>query len=459
MNPNELLDRTFDCECGKSHSVPIRKLIYAEDALERLPDVLGSFVDGRRVALVADRRTSPIAGRRARQILEEAGWSVHQIIVPDTRRGGPVCDETTDDWLNSRLPPTDIALAVGSGVINDLTKWSAFDHNLPYAVVATAATMNGFTAANVAPSLKGVKSLIRAEAPLAVFAVPSIIVEAPFELTSAGLGDVIAKPVSTTDWLLNHIFFGEYFCRYCSEIINGAEPYYFDRPQDIRTRQPAAIGALFHALLYSGIAMTIIGSSAPASGGEHLLSHTLDMMSGVDGVAHDLHGRQVGLGTLFASALYERILRIETPTRVAGVPPAIDDAFWGPLSGAVRQQYEQKIPMLGTMREKLTDGQTWGAFLAACRRPAGPSTSLGTPACAGLRPRTWRSPDQIKSCLRTAGAAHRFVDIGCSRERFLAAVLHMHEIRKRPSVIDLAWILGILPGAAEEVIDRWLTDV
>ena len=439
VNPNELLDRTFDCECGRSHSVPVRQIIYAEDALERLPGVLSTLVNGRRVVLVADRRTYEIAGRRAQQILEKTRWSIHQIIVPDTGHGGPVCDDVTHDWLNGRLPPADLALAVGSGVVNDLTKWSAFDHKLPYAIMATAATMNGYTAANVAPSLKGVKSLIRAQAPLAVFAVPSIIAEAPFGLTTAGLGDVIAKPISTTDWLLNHIFFGEYFCRYCSEMISALEPYYLDRPQDIRNRQPAAIEALLRALLYSGIAMTIIGSSAPASGGEHLVSHTLDMMSSVDGVAHDLHGRQVGLGTLFASALYERVLGIESPTCVAGIPPAIDDNFWGPLSGAVRQQYEQKIPSLEIMCQKLTDGQTWGTFLTTCRQQV-------------------RSPAQIKNCLRTAGAAHTFADIGCSRERFLAAILHAHEIRKRPSIIDLAWILGILPGAAEQIVDRWLTD-
>ena len=437
MNGNELLNKTFDCECGRRHSVPVRELIYAEDAIERLPEALGSLVNGRRVILVADARTFEIAGRGAQQILEESRWSVHQIIVPDAPHGGPVCDDKTHEWLNSRLPAADIALAVGSGVVNDLTKWSAFDHQMPYAVVATAASMNGYTAANVAPSLKGVKSLIRAQAPLAVLAVPSIIAEAPFELTASGLGDVIAKPVSTTDWLLNHIFFGEYFCRYCSEMISALEPYYLDRPQDIRDRQPAAIEALLRALLYSGIAMTIIGTSAPASGGEHLVSHTLDMMTSVDGVAHDLHGRQVGLGTLFASALYERILRIEKPARAGNVPAAIDEKFWGPLAGAVHEQYQQKIPSIEIMRRKLTEKQTWETFLTACRRQI-------------------RSPEQIKHCLRTAGAAHKVADIGCSRERFLAAILHSHEIRKRPSIIDLAWVLGILSGAAEEIVDDWL---
>ncbi|UCC99107.1 MAG: iron-containing alcohol dehydrogenase [Phycisphaerales bacterium] len=442
MNPKELLNTTFDCECGRSHHVPIRKLIYAEDALERLPEVLGSLVEGRCAVVLADPRTRDIAGRHAQEILEQSHWSVRHIVVPpgarlDTGRGGPVCDDTTYDWLNARLPPADIALAVGSGVINDLTKWSAFAHDVPYVVMATAASMNGYTAANVAPTLNGVKTLVRARPPLAVLATPSVIVGAPFELTAAGLGDVMAKPISAADWLLNHVFYGEHFCRYCSEIINGLEPYYLDRPADVKDRKPAAVEALFEALLYSGIAMTIIGTSAPASGGEHLLSHTLDMLSSVDGVPHDLHGRQVGLGTLFASALYDRILRIESPD-YSPVPADIDSTFWGSLAPSVRQQYEPKKSMLGTMREKLTDGQTWQSFLAACRRQV-------------------RSAEQIKKCLRAAGAAHTFADIGCSRERLLAAVLHMHEIRKRPTIIDLAWVLGILPGAAEEIIDCWLT--
>ena len=436
MNPEKLLDTAFDCECGRNHEVPVRSIIYAKDATARLPEVLGSFVSGRRIVLVADKRTWAIAGEQAKDALEHTGWSVLDVIVLDKEKSGPVCDDKTHAWLNDRMPPADIALAVGSGVVNDLTKWSAFDKDIPYAVFATAATMNGFTAANVAPTINGVKILIRARAPLAVFAIPSIIVNAPFELTAAGLGDTIAKPISTADWIFNHLFCDESFCRYCSEIINSLEPYYLDRPGDINNRKPAAIEALFNALLYSGIAMTIIGTSAPASGGEHLFSHTLDMMSGIDGVAHDLHGRQVGLGTIFASALYERILEIEKPV-FHPYPDDIDSKFWGPLAENVRQEYEQKIPKLQTICKKLADGKTWYEFLAAARQQV-------------------RSPAQIKNCLKTAGAAHTFADIGCSSERLLASALHMHHIRKRPTVIDLAWILGILPGAAEEIIDRWL---
>jgi glycerol-1-phosphate dehydrogenase [NAD(P)+] len=435
--PQKLLGSTFACKCGLSHHVPTRQIIYAEGALERLPGVLGKLVEGRNIVLVADERTRDIAGRTAELALGRAGWTVRSIVVPDGKDGSPVCDDVTHDRLNEQFKPADTALGIGCGVINDLTKWSAYEHDLPYAVVATAATMNGFTAANVAPTVSGVKTLIPARPPVAVFAVPSILIQAPYKLTAAGLGDTIAKPMSTADWLLNHIFCEEYFCSYCSEIINALETYYLNRPEDIKNREPPAIEALFNALMYSGIAMTLVGTSAPSSGGEHLLSHTLDMMSSVDGTAHDLHGRQVGLGTIFSAALFSRVLTIGNP-EINRMPSNIDVNFWGGRAENVQDQYRQKAPANQIMSQKLKDERIWRAFVDAASKQV-------------------RPPGQIKQCLKSAGAAHTFADIGCSRERFIAAARHMHEIRKRPTIVDLAWMLGILPDAADDIIDTWLT--
>jgi len=183
--------------------------------------------------------------------------------------------------------------------------------------------------------------------------------------------------------------------------------------------------------------MTLVGTSAPASGGEHLLSHTLDMMSVLDNREHDLHGRQIGVGTIFASALYERILKIQKPV-CEDMPSDIDGPFWRQLAPNVRRQYEQKKVLLSEIRRKITDNQLWRRFLES--------------AAAHIR-----SPREIKRCLAEAGGAHTFADIKCSRRRFLDAVLHMHEIRARPTVVDLAWLLGILPDDAEQIIDQWLT--
>ena len=434
-NRKELLGKTFVCSCGQTHTVPTQTILYAEDSLERLPSHLESCVQGRRIVLLADTRTWDIAGEQARQSLEKKGWSCQVLMIPDQDSKSPICDDNTFDRMNRCFPKADVALAVGSGVVCDLTKWLAFEHRIPFSVLATAATMNGYTSANVAPTIKGVKTLLVAQAPLAVFAVPSIVANAPFELTAAGLGDVIAKPISTADWIMNHLYNGEPFCRTCSELINSLEPYYFDCPEHIRERRPQAMEALMNALLYSGIAMTMIGTSAPASGGEHLLSHTLDMMSGMDGGEHDLHGRQVGVGTILSAALYEKIFEIQTPQ--LNSLPTLDRAFWARRLESVSRQYESKVPVTEAMIGKLQDQDRWRKFLDQCR-------SLS------------RTPKQIKQCLQAAGAAHTYADIQCSRDRFVDAVLHMHEIRKRPTVVDLAWMLGILPDAAEDIIDQWL---
>ena len=430
-----LLGNTFDCSCGQTHTVETRAIVYEEGAIDRLHSVLEPCIGGRSVVLVADTRTWAIAGQRVSDSLEEHGWSCQVLIIPDRGTSSPVCDDTTFEQLNLQFPQVDIAVAIGCGVVNDLTKWLAFEHHIPFAAFATAATMNGFTSANVAPAIDGVKTLLVARPPLAALAVPSIIAEAPFELTTAGLGDVIAKPISTADWIMNHVFNGEPFCRTCSELINSLEAYYLDHPERIRDRDPEAMEALVKALFYSGIAMTVIGTSAPASGGEHLLSHTLDMMSGIDGQDHDLHGRQVGLGTILAAALYERVFEVGMPK--PAMLPAMDRSFWGGRGDSIHRQYEQKMPLIEGMCAKIQDGSAWQNFLMSCRPLV-------------------RTAEQVKNCLRTAGAAHTCADIQCSPDRLRSAILHMHEIRKRPTVVDLAWMLGVLPDAVDDVIGQWL---
>jgi glycerol-1-phosphate dehydrogenase [NAD(P)+] len=279
---------------------------------------------------------------------------------------------------------------------------------------------------------------VEARPPLAVVAEPDVIEQAPREMTTAGFGDTIAKYQSNTDWVLNHLLFGEYYCDFCAGILGGLEHLYLDHPEDISAGVGRAIGGLFEALFWTGAAMTLVGTSAPASGGEHLLSHTLDMVADMRRRPHDLHGRQVGVGTLFSAALYERILALETPKPVP-MPSAVDRDFWSEESvcEAVRRQYEAKQAHLDAAAQSIAQPDSWNALRAR------------------LVPLT-KSPAVIHDWLRRAGAAVTAADIGCSRQELVSALLHMHEIRKRFTVVDLAWLVGVLPGVAEEIVDRWL---
>lgn len=444
MGLSELLGTSFKCGCGRTHHVPIRELVYARGAVDSLPEILRRSLGDAwptRVAVVADVRTWGVCGDRAQAALQGAALDVSRIIVPDRGSRGPVCDDVTCRALIEQLRPIrpNLVVAVGSGVINDLCKWTSFQLKIPYVVVATAASMNGYSSANVAPTIDGVKMLIEGRPPVAVVAEPAVIEQAPPVMTTAGFGDTIAKHQSNGDWIVNNLLLGEYHCRFCAGIVGDIEPLYLDHPENIREGRAEAIQGLFEALFWTGMAMTLVGTSAPASGGEHLLSHTLDMMAEVRGESHDLHGRQVGIGTLLSAALYERVLAIESPV-LRDVPSTVNSNFWivPSVASAVREQYEAKRQQITLVREKASQPGVWD--------------QLRTKVAAEVK-----SPETIRDWLQRAGGATSMRDIGCSRERLRSAILHMHEIRKRFTIIDLAWLTGIMPAAADDIIDEWLS--
>ncbi|HOF18454.1 MAG TPA: iron-containing alcohol dehydrogenase, partial [Phycisphaerae bacterium] len=314
MTPHDLYGRTFACECGKTHAIEPREALCAADALDRLPDVCARAAGERSAVVLTDVRTRAAAGAAAAAALRAAGWTVREIVVPDPAPDrSPVCDDATHDRLAGETAGAGLVVSVGSGVLSDLGKWLAYDAGVPCVSFATAASMNGYASANVAPTLAGVKSLLRARPPRVVLASPDILCAAPRELTTAGLGDVLAKCTSSADWRMNHILFGDYYCARSVGLIAEIEPLYLEHPQDVAAGDARAVGALFDALLLTGVAMTMAESSAPASGGEHLISHTLDMLAVAAGGEHDLHGRQVGVGTILMCELYRRVLAVESP--------------------------------------------------------------------------------------------------------------------------------------------------
>jgi glycerol-1-phosphate dehydrogenase [NAD(P)+] len=187
--------------------------------------------------------------------------------------------------------------------------------------------------------------------------------------------------------------------------------------------------------------MTITGTSSPASGGEHLISHSLDMLAGRDGGSHDLHGRQVGVASILMAALYEEVLAVERPVFRA-VPQQIDTGFWGSLSPVVAAEYQQKLPRFQEVADRLSQPEGWQELRQRLRTDLVPAAKL-------------------KNCLAKAGAAHRIGDISFAgaplgRGEFLAVVAHANQMRARYTVLDLAAQLGILPAGLADLVDRWL---
>lgn len=434
----EALGPAIAAEMGHRRELVTRWLIVDEDAPRLLAAQLRAERLGERVALLQDARTRDAAGDACLAALTGAGFEVHVETLADEDGHSPVCDDLTKERLLSTLPLFDVLLGVGSGVVSDLAKWVAFERARPAAVFATAASMNGYTAANVAPSIEGVKSLFAARSHRIVATSPSVLAQAPHALTTAGFGDVIAKWVSTADWRMNRLLFGEAFSPAVAGIIDDVERAYLDDPSGVASRDQQAVEGVFRALVYSGCAMTLQGSSMPASGGEHLISHALDMRAEAEHVPHDLHGRQVGVGTLIVAALYERMLALPSP-RFRADPLALDRQGWGALAGSVAVHHRKQTTRLASACQRFVEADLWA------------------PLVAELKP-TLPSAARVKRALSEAGAAHRVRDLGIDRERLRWAVLNGAQMRERFTSLDLAWATGVLPAAADEVIDEWLVE-
>ncbi len=436
MESEDLFGKTFACECGKTHRIEPREVFFASGAVEEVPALCARSVKGRRVTVVMDVRTREVAGAEVSRRLAAEGWKVSEMLVPDRSNGHvPECDDVTKDKLAAALGPADLLLPVGSGVVTDLSRWMAEDRKLPFVSFATAASMNGYASSNAAPTIAGVKRVKWAHPPVALAADPAIIAAAPWKMTASGLGDVLAKSVSATDWRLNHLLFGDYYCARSVNLIADIEPLYLEHPDELKARSPRAIEALFRALLLTGAAMTMAETSSPASGGEHMMSHTLDMLSLRDESEHDMHGRQVGVGTVLASELYRRVLAVESPRIAETVTPA-DERFWGKLAGEMKQEYSAKAERLRLAGKKLAQPGEWDRIRA------------------DLAPLT-RKPETVQGCLSRAGAAARAADIGISKDQLLAVLLHAHEIRSRFTILDLARLVGVMPKTADEIVERW----
>ena len=293
----------YSCACGKSHKVDIQAIRVGSGVIQELPGILRDL-GASHIFLVADNYTYEAAGRQVEQLLDQAGLAYHKRVfqtetplVPNEYALGSV--------LAAMTSQDDMLLAVGSGTLNDVTKYVSARTGVPYVIAATAPSMDGY-ASTVAPTiLDGFKTTLPAVYPAAIVADVDILKDAPMPMLTAGFGDIIGKFTSLADWRLSHQLNGEYYCPEVAGVIEAAVETCAANAQALAQREPQAIQAVTEALILSGLAMGMVGVSRPASGAEHQMAHYWEMDALRRGEVHPLHGNAVGVGTVLAASLYE----------------------------------------------------------------------------------------------------------------------------------------------------------
>ena len=293
----------YSCACGKSHKVDIQAIRVGSGVIQELPGILRDL-GASHIFLVADNYTFEAAGRQVEQLLDQAGLAYHKRVfqtetplVPNEYALGSV--------LAAMTSQDDMLLAVGSGTLNDVTKYVSARTGVPYVIAATAPSMDGY-ASTVAPTiLDGFKTTLPAVYPAAIVADVDILKDAPMPMLTAGFGDIIGNFTTLADWRLPHQHNGEYYCPEVAGVIEAAVETCAANAQALAQREPQAIQAVTEALILSGLAMGMVGVSRPASGAEHQMAHYWEMDALRRGEEHPLHGNAVGVGTVLAASLYE----------------------------------------------------------------------------------------------------------------------------------------------------------
>jgi glycerol-1-phosphate dehydrogenase [NAD(P)+] len=263
--------------------------------------------------IVADENTKKIAGDKVNQILTDLKYDVHQVIISDA-------DQEAISQVKGQIKElkSQFVLGVGGGRPIDVAKCSSFESNLPFLSVPTAASHDGIVSSRASIISEGKRQSLTAQTPLALVADTSIIVSSPFRLLAAGCSDVISNTTAVMDWKLARRLKNEEFSSSASMLADITARFMIDNSDMIKPGIEESAWYVAKALVSSGVAMSIAGSSRPASGSEHKFSHALDEIAKKPA----LHGEQCGVGAIMMSYLHggdwskirEALLAIGAPT-------------------------------------------------------------------------------------------------------------------------------------------------
>jgi glycerol-1-phosphate dehydrogenase [NAD(P)+] len=292
-------------------------LVLGSGALAQSGKVFNEQFPGKSAVIVADPDTFKLAGQIVTQSLANAGVNS---LPPFIFRDPALYAEFrfVEELENSLNQHQAIPIAIGAGTLNDLTKLAAHRcRREGYMCVATAASMDGYTAFGASITFQGAKQTFNCPAPRAVIADVDLIRRAPREMTASGYADMAAKITAGADWILADAFGVEPIDQRAWEIVQGGLQEALADPEGTAAGEASAILPLIEGLMMGGFAMQWAKSSRPASGAEHQFSHLWDMEHHTHNGAVPSHGFKVGVATLAIARFYEALLDFDfTPLKI-----------------------------------------------------------------------------------------------------------------------------------------------
>lgn len=440
-------------EKAVKHATDTKACVIGDGVVERVPELFKAQFPGKTEAIViADPRTWKAAGEKVESLLKANGVAVSRYILePDGKLFHAEYHYVVDVRSAIERSGTPVPVAVGSGVVNDLTKRASGELQIPYMVVATAASVDGYSsfgASLVSP--EGAKQTYPCPAPRVIVADLDIMRTAPKEMTAYGFADLMAKIPAGADWILAAEIGAAEWHDVAWHIVQDGVPTATGDAEGVARGESAALGRFVEGLMMSGFAMQAMQSSRPASGAEHMFSHILDMTHHTYRGELVSHGAQVGVYTLFMTRFHEELLKFDMAS--LDVDACVDawmewdnggEAFarkpfaGSPFPDLGVEQSKGKWQTKEELRAMLTDMKArWPQIAAHIRGQLVPSS-------------------EIERRLKTVGSPAAPVEIGVDNgfaERNLVFAMLM---RNRYNALDFAFRLGKHFDFAHAAESKW----
>jgi len=348
-------------------------------------------------------------------------------------------DEETVERAISDVGANRLLISVGSGTLTDIAKVTAQRTGSRHVAVQTACSINGFIADRSVLVLAGAKRTVQSRWPDVLVADTDILAAAPWQLNLAGVGDLSTVPNAVAEWqLAARLGHGPPYNPAVVEDVLAAIPTLPVLAQAARDAQPAGIADLARLLAASGLSMGIVGSTAPASGTEHAVSHLLEMARSRQRRPTAAHGMQVTVATRLAVRVWQLVDRTIRSTRARVRVPnesAGRDAVTGAFAELGSHTVEECWTAYSAKRNWLLAHQSavealvtdWETFTASLMVP---------------------SPEEFDEVSHASGLPTRAEDLGVGYDDDMLfwALRNSHLLRERISIVDVADLLGVWSG-------------
>lgn len=416
-----------NCSCGKAHDIITKTVFIGSGSLRHLPQALKESGGAERPLLVSDVHTYKAAGKK---VFALSGAQASELILAADVHADELNLKTISEAAKKER--STLLVAIGSGTINDLVKVAADQNKLPYVCVATAASMDGYLSANATILTGGNKlpySNIRP--PVALVADTDILKTAPERMTLAGLGDALGKITSLADWKLNHLLRNEHHCMESATLLREEVADLLERlsHQRIQISDPDFMASLIRALVMTGIVMQRLGNSTPASGGEHCVSHAMEMRGySLKGEAPSLHGLQVSVGLDRSLRAYADFFNSKNQ------PNFVERELESVLDSHERDWAALKVDLTSIIEKKKKS-------LAECRsRFEWLRAQLSDPDFLFMQ----RHQEGIRDIYDRFSLPKESQALGLSPDELRFAVEHAVDVRPRLSIFDLHFAAGTI---------------